>query len=139
ARSRPRVFSLSITLDGEPVADKTLYGPLVMMTPKADAKYPGESDCVVLYLPGQGLKQFKSVEEMKKDVKFSPSLLPEQDQADSLSNEGYDLGGFKDVPHGKNFFEHSVEQQVDKQGRDTEYRMAQAGERGVDLTELDQI
>ncbi|SFY46624.1 hypothetical protein SAMN03159408_07166, partial [Burkholderia sp. NFPP32] len=100
---------------------------------------PGESDCVVLYLPGQGLKQFKSVEEMKKDVKFSPSLLPEQDQADSLSNEGYDLGGFKDVPHGKNFFEHSVEQQVDKQGRDTEYRMAQAHERGVDLTELDQI
>uniref|UniRef100_UPI001ABBC81C dermonecrotic toxin domain-containing protein n=1 Tax=Burkholderia pyrrocinia TaxID=60550 RepID=UPI001ABBC81C len=152
--SRPRVFSLSIdprsTLeDGEPVADKTLYGPLVMMTPHAD-NLPGESDRVVLYLPGQGLKEFKSVEDMKGYVDHSRvfdreqsrallNFLPEQDQADSSRNWGYELGGFKDVPPGKNFFEHSVEQQVDKQGRDTEYRMAQAGERGVDLTELDQI
>ncbi|KVZ67510.1 hypothetical protein WL19_21520 [Burkholderia ubonensis] len=151
---RPRVFTLSInpesTSNGKPDADLTLHGPLVMMTPHADNR-PGDHDVVVLYLPGQGLKEFNSVADMKSyvdnpSVRFDPeqrhallNFLSEQAQADLLRNQIVDLGGFKEVPPGRNFFEHSVQQQLDKQGLDTVYRMAQARARGADLNELDRI
>ncbi|WP_157377202.1 dermonecrotic toxin domain-containing protein, partial [Burkholderia ubonensis] len=151
---RPRVYGLSInpdsTTNGTPDTDQTLHGPLVMMTPHADY-LPGGNDVVVVYLPGQGLKEFNSVAEMKSYL-IRPSVqgdseqrhallnfLPEQAQADLSTHQLYELGDFKQVPPGKNFFEHSVQQQLDKQRRDTVYQMTQAKERGVDLTELDGI
>ncbi|WP_174989389.1 dermonecrotic toxin domain-containing protein, partial [Burkholderia lata] len=152
--ARPRVFSVSINPDsnanGKRDGDQRLYGPLVMMTPRAD-DWPGKNDVVVLSLPGQGLKAFDSVEAMKSyvaepgvqvDAEQRHALLnflPEQEQADFAQNRRYELGGFQAVPAGTNFFEHGVQQQIDKQGRDTEYRMTQAGKRGADLTEFDEI
>ncbi|KVK72771.1 hypothetical protein WJ47_16810 [Burkholderia ubonensis] len=150
---RPRVYGLSIkpasTTNGKPDPDQTLHGPLVMMTPHAD-NLPGENDVVVLYLPGQGLKEFDSAADLKNyvndTVRLDPeqslallNFLPEQAQADWSTHQLYELGDFKQVPPGKNFFEYSVQQQLDKQGSDTVYRMTQAKERGVGLTELDGI
>jgi len=152
---RPRVYGLSVQdnkLRGDnenPDPPRTLQGPFVMMTPHAD-HLPGDTDVVVLYVPGQGLKEFNSVAELKVFL-TSPSspldraqrdallkFLNEREQADA-NDPTYILYKFEPVPPGRNFFEHSVQQQVDKQGRDTEYRMAQARTRGADLGELDRI
>ncbi|KVK85931.1 hypothetical protein WJ47_28025 [Burkholderia ubonensis] len=150
---RPRVYGLLIkpasTTNGKPDPDQTLHGPLVMMTPHAD-NLPGENDVVVLYLPGQGLKEFDSVAYLKNyvnnTVRLDPELrrqllsfLSEEDQASLSDREVFGLGDFSEVPPGKTFFEHSVQQQIDKQGSDIVYRMTQAKERDVDLTELDGI
>ncbi|KVU44532.1 hypothetical protein WK68_07555 [Burkholderia ubonensis] len=66
------------------------------------------------------------------------AFLTEQEQADFPENPRYQLE-VDPTPLWGNYFEQSVQQQFDKQGRDTVYRMAQAGKAGVNLDELDRI
>ncbi|WP_143135113.1 dermonecrotic toxin domain-containing protein, partial [Burkholderia ubonensis] len=152
ASKRPRVYALQIrNLDhhGDPIPAQNLRGPFVMMTPHAD-KLPGERDRVVLFVPGQGLEEFKSLDKLTEYISSSsksddPDLqrnllafLTEQEQADFQENPRYQLE-VDPTPLRGDYFEQSVQQQFDKQGRDTVYRMAQAGKAGVNLDELDRI
>ncbi|MGU7816112.1 dermonecrotic toxin domain-containing protein [Burkholderia sp. AW49-1] len=143
---RPRVYTLKFnssnnTEESDP--DEPLHGPIVMMTAHAD-NYPDEKDVVVVYLPGQGILEFDSLQAMKDHFAKSeerPKLLgfvSEWTQAKWPENVTYGLGT-NEVPPQKNLFEYSVEEQIKKQRGDTEYRLTQARERGADLTEYDGI
>ncbi|MGU7816382.1 dermonecrotic toxin domain-containing protein, partial [Burkholderia sp. AW49-1] len=143
---RPRVYTLKFnssnnTEESDP--DEPIRGPIVMMTAHAD-DYPGEKDVVVVYLPGQGILEFDSLQAMKDHFakpEERPKLLgfvSEWTQAKWPENVTYGLGT-NEVPAEKNLFEYSVEEQIKKQHGDTEYRLTQARERGADQTELDGI
>ncbi|WP_157632980.1 dermonecrotic toxin domain-containing protein [Burkholderia ubonensis] len=147
-RKRPCVYSLSVQgtarygNNDSPNPAQTLQGPLVMRTPRHPDARPDDTAVIVLYVPGEGIREFKSERDLQTYISSSPTLrkfLPEEEQARSSETMRYVFNKFEPVPPGRNFFEHSVQQQIDKQGRDTEYRMVQAGKRGVDLEELDGI
>ncbi|MEM4989121.1 DUF6543 domain-containing protein [Collimonas sp. H4R21] len=149
---RPRVVALQIRnldYDGDPIPAQYLQGPFVIMTPHAD-NLPGGKDRAVLFVPGKGLTEFKSLDKLKENFSSSSmsidstlqrnllNFLTEPEQAGFSEHPQYQLEVARPPLRG-NFFEHSVQQQIDKQGRDTEYRMERAGKRGVDLKELDGI
>ncbi|NVZ27024.1 hypothetical protein HX881_15835 [Pseudomonas gingeri] len=145
---RARVYSLSVREaahdgnDNDCNPSLTLQGPFVMVRPANDQPSSGEDDgsLFVLYLPGWGLKEFRSRQDLMASIAVSPMFqrfLPEVVQARSPETTRYVFDKFEAIPSDMSFLEHSVQQQIDKQQRDTRHRLEQAGRRGVDLIEFD--
>ncbi|WP_157654134.1 dermonecrotic toxin domain-containing protein [Burkholderia ubonensis] len=131
---RPKVYSLSITGTTASLNDshgshfsnssfnQQLHGPFVMVKRQPDAQ-PDDTGTYVLYVPRQGLKEFGSENKLKKYV--SSSLLDFRTKEDA--NWATAQGGavtsesvkFESGPSDQNFFEHSLEQEIDKAERDT--------------------
>ncbi|WP_419736546.1 hypothetical protein [Pseudomonas sp. COR18] len=139
-RTRPQVYSLAVRANGghDRYPPLTLQGPFVMVQPAVG----DDDEHLVLYLPKLGLKAFNSRQELLASIALSPALgkfLPEQVQARLPQATRYVLDTLEPIPADRNVFEHSIRQQIDKQERDTRYRLEQAGKRGADLVELDAI
>ncbi|KPA88189.1 hypothetical protein PF66_05241 [Pseudomonas asplenii] len=138
--SRPRVHGLSVRASsGNHVFPPlTLPGPFVMEQPGSG----DEGSLFVLCLPGWGLKEFGSRQELMASVAASPALskfLPEEVQARLPDGTRHEFNALEPIPSDTRIFAHSVRQQLDKLERDTRYRLEQAGKRGVSLDEFDGI
>ncbi|QXI26544.1 hypothetical protein [Pseudomonas vanderleydeniana] len=139
-QARPKLYSLAVLVDDGPNRHPplTLQGPFVMVQPNGE----DGAELLVLYLPKLGLKQFNSREALRASIAASPALghyLPEGIQARLPETTRPVLDTLEPIPPDISVFEHSIQQQIDKQERDTRYRLEQAGKRGVDLTEFDWI
>jgi hypothetical protein len=153
AHQRPTVTPLGIRFDQDSLeADTPIPGAYFMSTPQAAGEGSGDKAVVVLVIPGEGLREFDSEAALDRYItgrsddperrKSLLSLLPAQ-QRSFLGKKDFTLSPSDSplprIPANHNFFEHSVQGQIDQQNANIRYEFEQAKARGVDLDELDAI
>ncbi|MEM4989099.1 DUF6543 domain-containing protein [Collimonas sp. H4R21] len=151
---RPNVTPLSIRFDlNSQVADTPIPGAFYMSTPQAAGKGSGADDAaLVLSIPGEALREFDSEDAMNgyidarshhpEERKSLLNLL--QAQVRSAVGETRFTLSPSDSPKpridaNRNFFEYSVQGQIDQQNADIRYEFGQAKVQRADLNVFDAI
>jgi len=154
ADQRPIVTPLSIRMSQNlPYEDAPIPGAYFMSTPQAAGEGSGDDTAaVVLVIPGEGLRKFDSEAALHRYIsarsghpeerKSLLNLLPAQ-QRSFVGEKIFTLSP-SDAPRpqiaaNQNFFEYSVQGQIDQENVDIRYEFQQAKAQHADLNVFDAI